>query len=157
MSTASQNVLSNRSLLIKWAVTIMVPLLVCLIPLNDMYTQTMRLYFVSTLFVIFLFQRIAFASAVRSAGRRAFCSCLFALDAVNGFHGTGRFFDGQYLFGLWCAGTHGLLDRAQMRRFVYEGDHRTLPSLSGDLLADLWQWRGHRHRFLLCAVQGAAL
>ena len=55
MSTASQNVLSNRSLLIKWAVTIMVPLLVCLIPLNDTYTQTMRLYFVSTLFVIFLF------------------------------------------------------------------------------------------------------
>ena len=55
MSTAPQNILSDRSLLVKWAVTIIIPLLVCLIPLNEMYTQTMRLYFVTTLFVIFLF------------------------------------------------------------------------------------------------------
>lgn len=55
MSTASPNVLTDRSLLIKWAITLLIPLLVCLIPLTETYTLTMRLYFVATLFVIFLF------------------------------------------------------------------------------------------------------
>ena len=45
----------NRSLIIKWAITLLVPLLICFIPLTETYTQTMRLYFVATLFVIFLF------------------------------------------------------------------------------------------------------
>lgn len=45
----------NRSLIIKWAITLAVPLLIYLIPLTETYTPTMRLYFVATLFVIFLF------------------------------------------------------------------------------------------------------
>lgn len=55
MKTAVQMDTPNRSLIIKWAITFAVPLLICFIPLTETYTQTMRLYFVATLFVIFLF------------------------------------------------------------------------------------------------------
>lgn len=55
MKAAVQMDTPNRSLIIKWAITFAVPLLICFIPLTETYTQTMRLYFVATLFVIFLF------------------------------------------------------------------------------------------------------
>ncbi len=46
---------NNHSLLIKWFITIVVPLLLLLIPLNETYTALMRSYLIVTLFVIFLF------------------------------------------------------------------------------------------------------
>lgn len=47
-------VTSNKSLLIKWGITILVPVLIALIPLNETYTAPMRSFFVITLLCILI-------------------------------------------------------------------------------------------------------
>lgn len=45
---------SNKSLLIKWGITLIVPLLIFFIPLSETYTAPMRLFFVITLLCILI-------------------------------------------------------------------------------------------------------
>lgn len=44
----------NRAELLKWLVTILIPLSIYCIPINAVFTAQIRLFFVYTLFVIFL-------------------------------------------------------------------------------------------------------
>ena len=44
----------SRSTLIKWAITFIVPLCIFLIPTNDVYTSSMRMFLVITVFSLFL-------------------------------------------------------------------------------------------------------
>lgn len=44
----------DRSMILKWLVTLLVPAAICLIPLNEFFTANLRMFFVITVFVIMM-------------------------------------------------------------------------------------------------------